>query len=229
MVQSKREGFSVKSSVLTQLHFATLPCILSYIVVMGLRMALTRIPFCYQRASYVTVLHPSPCPTWSSVQIRATHPPYSQVLYWSKPDGETWNVLHPHAASTEQAQSPFAYNTLNFPQVFSTCALLPPSAECENGCRSTDCLLAEMEELQQAADKQVARHLLLCLLLTVSLLVVSKPPPVSATVTRSQPDGPALLYLVHHKPSQIQMAGLDNFHVLSVLLEDLLQISLRTM
>uniref|UniRef100_A0A8C4IWT8 G protein-coupled receptor 155a n=1 Tax=Dicentrarchus labrax TaxID=13489 RepID=A0A8C4IWT8_DICLA len=37
------------------------------------------------------------------------------------------------------------------------------------GCESTDCLLVQVE-LQQVADRQVARHLLLCLLLTVSLL-----------------------------------------------------------
>uniref|UniRef100_A0A7N6AR25 DEP domain-containing protein n=1 Tax=Anabas testudineus TaxID=64144 RepID=A0A7N6AR25_ANATE len=37
-------------------------------------------------------------------------------------------------------------------------------------CGSTDCLLVQEEELQQTADRQVARHVLLCLLLTVSLL-----------------------------------------------------------
>ncbi|XP_070831792.1 lysosomal cholesterol signaling protein [Chaetodon trifascialis] len=42
--------------------------------------------------------------------------------------------------------------------------------QCENRCESPDCLLVRVEGLQQAADKQVARHLLLCLLLTVSLL-----------------------------------------------------------
>ncbi|XP_059199010.1 integral membrane protein GPR155 [Centropristis striata] len=41
---------------------------------------------------------------------------------------------------------------------------------CENSCESTDCLLVQVEELQQVADRQVARHVLLCLLLTVSLL-----------------------------------------------------------
>ncbi|KAK2839803.1 hypothetical protein Q5P01_013543 [Channa striata] len=44
------------------------------------------------------------------------------------------------------------------------------TAECENRCESTECLLVQVEELQQAGDKQVARHVLLCLLLTVSLL-----------------------------------------------------------
>uniref|UniRef100_A0A8P4K1K2 G protein-coupled receptor 155a n=1 Tax=Dicentrarchus labrax TaxID=13489 RepID=A0A8P4K1K2_DICLA len=39
----------------------------------------------------------------------------------------------------------------------------------QNRCESTDCLLVQVE-LQQVADRQVARHLLLCLLLTVSLL-----------------------------------------------------------
>ncbi|XP_023261468.1 integral membrane protein GPR155 isoform X1 [Seriola lalandi dorsalis] len=41
---------------------------------------------------------------------------------------------------------------------------------CENRCESTECLLVQVEELQQVADRQVARHVLLCLLLTVSLL-----------------------------------------------------------
>uniref|UniRef100_A0A8D3E3A6 G protein-coupled receptor 155 n=1 Tax=Scophthalmus maximus TaxID=52904 RepID=A0A8D3E3A6_SCOMX len=41
---------------------------------------------------------------------------------------------------------------------------------CETMCESTDCLLVQVEELQQVADRQVARHVLLCLLLTVSLL-----------------------------------------------------------
>lgn len=45
-----------------------------------------------------------------------------------------------------------------------------PPAQCENRCDSTDCLLARVEERQQVADRQVARHVLLCLLLTVSLL-----------------------------------------------------------
>lgn len=44
------------------------------------------------------------------------------------------------------------------------------SGHCENSCVSTDCLLVQVEELQQVADRQVARHVLLCLLLTVSLL-----------------------------------------------------------
>ncbi|XP_028991681.1 integral membrane protein GPR155 [Betta splendens] len=48
----------------------------------------------------------------------------------------------------------------------------PPAltGECRGVCESTDCLLVRVEELQQAADRQVARHALLCLLLTVSLL-----------------------------------------------------------
>ncbi|KAG8000657.1 hypothetical protein GBF38_017100 [Nibea albiflora] len=44
------------------------------------------------------------------------------------------------------------------------------TGQCENRCESTDCLLVQVEELQQVADRQVARHLLLCLLLTVNLL-----------------------------------------------------------
>ncbi|XP_022596091.1 integral membrane protein GPR155 [Seriola dumerili] len=44
------------------------------------------------------------------------------------------------------------------------------TGQCENRCESTECLLVQVEELQQVADRQVARHVLLCLLLTVSLL-----------------------------------------------------------
>nr|XP_046260103.1 integral membrane protein GPR155 [Scatophagus argus]XP_046260104.1 integral membrane protein GPR155 [Scatophagus argus]XP_046260105.1 integral membrane protein GPR155 [Scatophagus argus] len=44
------------------------------------------------------------------------------------------------------------------------------TGQCENRCESTDCLLVRVEELRQVTDRQVARHLLLCLLLTVSLL-----------------------------------------------------------
>ncbi|CAJ1079410.1 integral membrane protein GPR155-like [Xyrichtys novacula] len=44
------------------------------------------------------------------------------------------------------------------------------TGQCENSCVSTDCLLVQAEELQQVADRQVARHVILCLLLTVSLL-----------------------------------------------------------
>uniref|UniRef100_A0A4W5P243 G protein-coupled receptor 155 n=1 Tax=Hucho hucho TaxID=62062 RepID=A0A4W5P243_9TELE len=40
--------------------------------------------------------------------------------------------------------------------------------QCGTGCESPGCLLAQEE--QQVADRQVARHVLLCLLLTVSLL-----------------------------------------------------------
>ncbi|XP_029980102.1 integral membrane protein GPR155 isoform X2 [Sphaeramia orbicularis] len=42
--------------------------------------------------------------------------------------------------------------------------------QCENSCESSDCLLVQVEELQQVTDRQVARHVLLCLLLTVSSL-----------------------------------------------------------
>lgn len=46
----------------------------------------------------------------------------------------------------------------------------PLSGQCENNCEPTECLLIqEEEERQQAADRQVARHVLLCLLLTISL------------------------------------------------------------
>uniref|UniRef100_A0A4W6E6Z6 G protein-coupled receptor 155 n=1 Tax=Lates calcarifer TaxID=8187 RepID=A0A4W6E6Z6_LATCA len=45
-----------------------------------------------------------------------------------------------------------------------------PQVTTLNNCESTDCLLVQVEELQQVADRQVARHVLLCLLLTVSLL-----------------------------------------------------------
>ncbi|KAF5905844.1 integral membrane protein, partial [Clarias magur] len=42
--------------------------------------------------------------------------------------------------------------------------------QCENCCDSAHCLLVEEEQKQQTADRQVARHILLCLLLTVSLV-----------------------------------------------------------
>ncbi|XP_036400526.1 integral membrane protein GPR155 isoform X2 [Megalops cyprinoides] len=42
--------------------------------------------------------------------------------------------------------------------------------QCGAHCESPSCLLAQEEELRQGADRQVARHVLLCLLLTVSLL-----------------------------------------------------------
>ncbi|XP_026150689.1 integral membrane protein GPR155 isoform X2 [Mastacembelus armatus] len=44
------------------------------------------------------------------------------------------------------------------------------TGQCENRCESAECLLVQVEELQQATDRQVARHVLLCLLLIVSLL-----------------------------------------------------------
>ncbi|XP_022054586.1 integral membrane protein GPR155 [Acanthochromis polyacanthus] len=44
------------------------------------------------------------------------------------------------------------------------------AGQCESGCESTDCLLVQVEELQQVADRQETRHLLMCVLLTVSLL-----------------------------------------------------------
>uniref|UniRef100_A0A673Y1T3 G protein-coupled receptor 155 n=1 Tax=Salmo trutta TaxID=8032 RepID=A0A673Y1T3_SALTR len=49
-------------------------------------------------------------------------------------------------------------------------ALWPSSGPCGTGCESTGCLLAQEEQQKQLADRQVARHVLLCLLLTVSLL-----------------------------------------------------------
>ncbi|KAM9342094.1 lysosomal cholesterol signaling protein isoform 1-T1 [Pholidichthys leucotaenia] len=47
----------------------------------------------------------------------------------------------------------------------------PPtlSGQCENRCESTDCLLVQAER-QRVTDRQVARHVLMCLLLTVSML-----------------------------------------------------------
>ncbi|XP_053483023.1 integral membrane protein GPR155 [Ictalurus furcatus] len=42
--------------------------------------------------------------------------------------------------------------------------------QCGNCCDSSHCLLVEEEQKQRSADRQMARHVLLCLLLTVSLL-----------------------------------------------------------
>lgn len=47
------------------------------------------------------------------------------------------------------------------------------TGQCGNCCDSSHCMLVEEEQKQQNADRQVARHVLLCLLLTVSLLAVS--------------------------------------------------------
>lgn len=44
------------------------------------------------------------------------------------------------------------------------------TGQCESRCESTNCLLVQVEELQQVEERQVARHVLLCLLLTVGLL-----------------------------------------------------------
>ncbi|XP_074550946.1 lysosomal cholesterol signaling protein isoform X2 [Halichoeres trimaculatus] len=52
----------------------------------------------------------------------------------------------------------------------NTATTLTASGPCEINCASTDCLLVQAEELQQGADRQVVRHVILCLLLTVSLL-----------------------------------------------------------
>ncbi|XP_053734197.1 integral membrane protein GPR155 [Synchiropus splendidus] len=41
---------------------------------------------------------------------------------------------------------------------------------CDNRCESDQCLLVQVEELTEAEDRQVARHVLLSLLLTVSLI-----------------------------------------------------------
>lgn len=41
--------------------------------------------------------------------------------------------------------------------------------QCDNNCEATECLLIQEEEEQQLIDRQVPRHVLLCLLLTVCL------------------------------------------------------------
>lgn len=64
------------------------------------------------------------------------------------------------------------------------------AGQCENKCESTDCLLVQVEELQQVADRQVARHVLLCLLLTVSLLA-----NLSSCLWLLFNDAPGRLYL----------------------------------
>uniref|UniRef100_H3DHS7 G protein-coupled receptor 155 n=1 Tax=Tetraodon nigroviridis TaxID=99883 RepID=H3DHS7_TETNG len=57
------------------------------------------------------------------------------------------------------------------PEACFEASLLPPPGQCGDRCESTDCQLARAEELQQTTDRQGARHLLLCLLLTLALLV----------------------------------------------------------
>ncbi|XP_064419750.1 lysosomal cholesterol signaling protein isoform X2 [Latimeria chalumnae] len=44
------------------------------------------------------------------------------------------------------------------------------SGQCVNRCASENCMLAEEEQLLQNADRQLARHVLLCLLLVIGLL-----------------------------------------------------------
>ncbi|XP_010878195.2 integral membrane protein GPR155 [Esox lucius] len=51
-----------------------------------------------------------------------------------------------------------------------TDALLIHPGYCGSVCESPGCLLAQEEQQRQLADRQVARHVLLCLLLTVGLL-----------------------------------------------------------
>lgn len=54
------------------------------------------------------------------------------------------------------------------------------TGQCGNCCDSSHCLLVEEEQKQQTADRQVARHVLLVLLLTVSLVAVSINVPSAA-------------------------------------------------
>lgn len=51
-----------------------------------------------------------------------------------------------------------------------TDTLSTPPGGCRNCCESSNCLLVKEEQKEQNADKQVARHLLLCLLLSISIL-----------------------------------------------------------
>lgn len=44
------------------------------------------------------------------------------------------------------------------------------TGQCANSCESTECLLVSEEQQRLVTDRQVARHVLLCLLLTVGLL-----------------------------------------------------------
>lgn len=86
------------------------------------------------------------------------------------------------------------------------CVVLPPLGQCENRCESTDCLLVQVEELQQVPDRQVARHLLLCLLLTVILVVVSKQPPVNSKVSLT-----GFIIIFRASRNKLETAELYNF------------------
>lgn len=57
--------------------------------------------------------------------------------------------------------------------VYST-FILPPSGQSENSNDSRVCLVFRVEEHFRDQDRQVARHVLLCLLLAVGSLAVSK-------------------------------------------------------
>uniref|UniRef100_A0A3B5MWB6 G protein-coupled receptor 155a n=1 Tax=Xiphophorus couchianus TaxID=32473 RepID=A0A3B5MWB6_9TELE len=81
------------------------------------------------------------------------------------------NFLSFLAFCFEDCKATFGPSVLSLmSRFFIFCALLPSTVHCENGCESTDCLLAQMDEHQQVKDRQVVRHVLLCLLLTVFLL-----------------------------------------------------------
>ncbi|XP_026000079.1 integral membrane protein GPR155-like [Astatotilapia calliptera] len=80
------------------------------------------------------------------------------------------NVQTEEVNSFDSPEDPLIENEPENQTVFETDPPPRDQGQCESGCESTDCLLVQVEELQQVADRQVARHVLMCLLLTVSLL-----------------------------------------------------------
>uniref|UniRef100_A0AAQ5X3L6 DEP domain-containing protein n=1 Tax=Amphiprion ocellaris TaxID=80972 RepID=A0AAQ5X3L6_AMPOC len=94
--------------------------------------------------------------------------PESQTLFEPVPPSGELQNLSSHATLYLRNVNVFACSWLDV--VCSVSVLLTSSGQCENRCESTDCLLVQVEELQQVADRQETRHLLICVLLTVSLL-----------------------------------------------------------
>uniref|UniRef100_A0A669EXT0 G protein-coupled receptor 155 n=1 Tax=Oreochromis niloticus TaxID=8128 RepID=A0A669EXT0_ORENI len=90
-------------------------------------------------------------------------------LIENEPENQTlFETAPPPRDQVYEHQTEYSCNLSGF--IISLFVLLPPSGQCESRCESTDCLLVQVEELQQVADRQVARHVLMCLLLIVSLL-----------------------------------------------------------
>uniref|UniRef100_A0A665WYF2 DEP domain-containing protein n=1 Tax=Echeneis naucrates TaxID=173247 RepID=A0A665WYF2_ECHNA len=92
------------------------------------------------------------------------------IIGWGVPTLVTAALLICGKKMSGTIDSSFFYVVFLFSWWLESVKYPHDNCQCENRCESTDCLLVQVEELQQVADRQVARHVLLCLLLTVSLL-----------------------------------------------------------